>query len=403
MTWFLRLTLCWIVSFGGVMTFGRIVFCAVLGILLVLPLSDTCFSQEPSSGLPPTTIDWNMFGFVPSGGRYNPYETTLNAQNISSLVVAFRYVAGGIVTQPPVVANGVAYFTAADDNVYAVDAVSGSLVWKKKLAGAEFNSPAVVNGVVYIGGSNKMFALNANTGAGIWSYQTSGTVNTIPTVANGVVYFGSKDFRVYALDALTGTLLWRFKTGNYVAPAPAVDNGMVYVGSQDRYVYALNATTGALVWKYPIGSPVYNPSAVVNGVAYVGAGDLFALDATTGSLIWQGSYSSHDGGLAIANGVIYECEDGEFMAAADAATGNLIWFSSQSCVANGTPAVANGLIYEGTIDGSIYAFDTTDGSLVWSYQLGTMLGNYATAPVIVNGMVYVGAEVPKSLIAFKLP
>jgi outer membrane protein assembly factor BamB len=61
------------------------------------------------------------------------------------------------------------------------------------------------------------------------------------------------------------------------------------------------------------------------------------------------------------------------------------------------------LVYEGPVDGSIYAFDTTDGSLVWSYQLGTMLGNYATAPVIVNRMVYVGAEVPKSLIAFNLP
>ena len=91
------------------------------------------------------------------------------------------------------------------------------------------------------------------------------------------------------------------------------------------------------------------------------------------------------------------------MAAVDAATGNPVWFSSQSCVANGTPAVANGLVYEGTIDGSIYAFNTTDGSLVWSYQLGTMLGNYATAPVIVNGMVYIGAEVPKSLVVFKLP
>jgi outer membrane protein assembly factor BamB len=78
-------------------------------------------------------------------------------------------------------------------------------------------------------------------------------------------------------------------------------------------------------------------------VAYVGAGDLFTLDATTGSLIWQGSYSSHDGGPAVANGVIYESEDGEFMAAVDAATGNLIGFSSQSCVANGTPAIANGL------------------------------------------------------------
>ena len=66
-----------------------------------------------------------------------------------------------------------------------------------------------------------------------------------PAVANGVVYVGSDDHNVYALNATTGAKLWNYTTGGYVLSSPAVVNGVVYVGSDDDNVYALNATTGA--------------------------------------------------------------------------------------------------------------------------------------------------------------
>ena len=74
-----------------------------------------------------------------------------------------------------------------------------------------------------------------------WSYATGGTVYSSPAVANGVVYVGSEDNNLYALDAKTGAKLWSYATGGPVDSSPAVANGVVYVGSDDNNVYALNA------------------------------------------------------------------------------------------------------------------------------------------------------------------
>ena len=59
-----------------------------------------------------------------------------------------------------------------------------------------------------------------------------------PAVANGVVYVGSVDGKLYAYHATTGALLWSATTGSYINSSPAVANGMVYVGSADQNLYA---------------------------------------------------------------------------------------------------------------------------------------------------------------------
>jgi len=47
-----------------------------------------------------------------------------------------------------------------------------------------------------------------------------------PAVANGVVYVGSQDGNVYALNASTGARLWGFTTGGSVFfSSPGVANG----------------------------------------------------------------------------------------------------------------------------------------------------------------------------------
>ena len=61
------------------------------------------------------------------------------------------------------------------------------------------SSPAVANGVVYVGSEdNNVYALNASTGALLWKYATGSVVTSSPAVANGVVYVGSDDNNLYA-------------------------------------------------------------------------------------------------------------------------------------------------------------------------------------------------------------
>jgi outer membrane protein assembly factor BamB len=85
---------------------------------------------------------------------------------------------------------------------------------------------------------NHVYALDASSGELRWRYLTGGRVTSSPAVADGVVYVGSHDNYVYALDASSGELRWRYQTGHNVS-SPAVAGGVVYVGSHDDYLYAI--------------------------------------------------------------------------------------------------------------------------------------------------------------------
>ena len=74
----------------------------------------------------------------------------------------------------------------------------------------------------------------------IWSAITGGAIASSPAVANGVVYVGSDDHNLYAFDAATGAPLRVLLTGGPVTSSPAVANGVVYVGSEDGYLYAFS-------------------------------------------------------------------------------------------------------------------------------------------------------------------
>ena len=125
----------------------------------------------------------------------------------------------------------------------------------------------MANGVVYVSSTDgNLYALNASTGAKLWS--NPAVSYSSPAVANGVVYIGST-----ALNASTGAVLWGFNTGynagdDIFTSSPAVANGVVYIATENGNMFALNASTGAQLWTYPAGdvSPV-----VVNGTLYVGS------------------------------------------------------------------------------------------------------------------------------------
>ena len=99
------------------------------------------------------------------------------------------------------------------------------------------SSPAVADGLVYIGSNDSVFtAHDADTGAIVWRKEIQ-SYNSSPAVANGVVYAGG-GLGLYMLDAATGDILNTFDVGFAYYSSPVVVNGMVYVGSFDHKVYA---------------------------------------------------------------------------------------------------------------------------------------------------------------------
>jgi len=357
-----------------------------------------CGVQDSQTSL---YVDWSQYRNTLDHQGFNQYETALSPATVGGLGLKWSYAPGLSVDSSPAVANGMVYFGAQDDKVYALNASTGALLWSYTTGGQVNSSPAVANGVVYIG-SNYLYALNASTGALLWRYAGS-FENASPAVANGVVYIGSLNDNVYALNASTGALLWSYHTnGDIFYSSPAVANGVVYVGSDDHNVYALNAGTGALLWSYTTGSFVYSSPAVANGVVYVGSYDdnVYALNASTGALLWSYPTGSNIfSSPAVANGVVYVGSLDQSIYALNASTGALLWSYRTNGLISSSPAVANGVVYVGSDDQHVYALNAATGALLWSYATNSEV---ESTPAVANGVVYVGAD-DQHVYAFALP
>ena len=217
---------------------------------------------------------------------------------------------GAAVTSSPAVANGVVYVGSKDGKLYAFDAAGKTNcaaaaclpLWTGTTSGPVESSPAVIGGVVYVGSDDgRLYAYDAaaktncttilttTTCLPIWNATTGGPVKSSPAVANGVVYVGSDDSHLYAFDAAGKTEctaasclpLWTSQTGAAITGSPAVANGVVYIGSGDGQLYAYDAggtvecsgspTVCAPLWAQGTGGPITASPAVANGLLYAGS------------------------------------------------------------------------------------------------------------------------------------
>src|SRR5947209_5058287 len=105
--------------------------------------------------------DWPQFHRDVARTGNNPFENTLTTGNVAQLSEAWTFTTGGAVESSPAVVNGVLFVGSNDGTLYAINASTGTLKWSVTLGGAVKSSPAVVGGVVYIGGENgHVYALN---------------------------------------------------------------------------------------------------------------------------------------------------------------------------------------------------------------------------------------------------
>src|SRR3989454_4157675 len=133
-------------------------------------------------------------------------------------------------------------------------------------------SPLVKDGIMYaITGNDDVFALNAKTGAILWEYWSGidqkistvccGWVNRGLAMGEGLLFFGQLDANVVALDMKTGKVVWKspiekWENGYTITSAPLYYDGMVYSGiSGGEFgvrgrLTALNAKTGEIRWRW---------------------------------------------------------------------------------------------------------------------------------------------------------
>lgn len=331
--------------------------------------------------------------------------------------------------------------TPQSGRVLAVNASTGDLLWTTVINSNQFTiitqSPVVSNGVVYVGAASaeenaaafipgyvcctfrgSFSALDAATGEILW------TTYTVPLGYSGGAVWGSTP----ALDLRSGTVY--VTTGNNYSVPADVKACQLNGGTPSQClspddhvdaVMALNMATGQVKWATGVqgfddwivscilgvdncpedpgpdfdfgsGANLFSvPTADGGQRKLVGAGQksgiYWALDAKTGEIVWstQAGPGSTLGGIEWGSATdgkrIYVAEAnfarqpypkddslppvGSY-AALDAATGQILWQTPDPSGSFDTGMVseANGVVYAGSMSGHMYALDAATGAVL---------------------------------------
>ena len=303
----------------------------------------------------------------------------------------------------------------------------GGVKWAFKAGGPIVTSPAVADGVVYIGAMDgHLYAIDQETGKEKWNFKSRMPIASSPAIVAGTLYFASSAGSLVAMDIKTGQPRWvfpfeyerKFEAKNLhglpsaaqtipdgwdiFTSSPAVGGGKVFFGSGDGNVYAVDAQSGTLQWKFATKDVVHSSPAFVNNTVYIGSWDsyLYAIDADTGQAKWSFKTGEDDaihnqvgfqGSPAVVDGTVYiGCRDAHVYAV-DAATGRKKWdYPTSKSWVIGTPAVRDGLVYVGTSDSSRFmGLDARTGRLRFDFKAGAYIFSSAA---LAGDLAYVGSH-----------
>jgi alcohol dehydrogenase (cytochrome c) len=190
--------------------------------------------------------NWLTYYGAYDGQRYSPLDQ-INTENVKRIGPAWIFQAG---------ASGM----IAGPSTYSFEA-----------------APIVVDGIMFLSGwDGWVWALDARTGTEIWRYKHAtpydvslccGNVNRGVAVAQGKVFVATPNAHVVALDATTGKHVWDktygdVRAGESATVAPLVVKNMVIVGSSGGefgvrgHLDAFDLETGEHAWRcYTVPKP----------------------------------------------------------------------------------------------------------------------------------------------------
>jgi quinohemoprotein ethanol dehydrogenase len=292
--------------------------------LMLAACMATTWAARDAQGSAAEPFNWTGRNGSADETAYSPM-ARINTRNVNRLGLAWALDLPGERTlqATPLAIDGILYFTGSYSAVYAVDAVTGKMlwrhdpeVWKHNPLKMHFSLP-VNRGVAYADGrifaatlDGRLLALDAQTGRELWTVPTVSadsmqTINGAPRAFNGKVVIGNagSDFGargyVSAFDAVTGRQLWRF----YTAPGTPEQN------EGDPTMQRAAETWNGDYWKTGTGAAVWDNITFDHDLnrIYVGTGNgpydskepaskkadhlyvasIVALDADTGAYLWH--------------------------------------------------------------------------------------------------------------------
>lgn len=318
----------------------------------------------------------------------------------------------------PVVQNGIVYTQDVNGTVRAFHLESGDQIFKQKLRSLNKNDSASgLNGaglaldaknVYALAGFGGVFALNAQTGEVLWRRDLNKPIRTSPTLSKGLLFVQTIDNQLIALSASNGSELWRYTISAedtvYAGGAcPAVDEAKQIVAGafSSGELQAFNAKIGYPIWSQNLVGTSLAPSAIHalkaspvidNHIIYAaGSNDkTIAADVETGEFIWQIPVSGMSSPL-VDQEVVFLVTNNHELIAIDKNEGQIIWqtpllddmsLKDRRTVYVFSPLLLNGKLFVATSNGILMRFNPKTGNLLSKNETTTDL---AVQPIVADG------------------
>jgi polyvinyl alcohol dehydrogenase (cytochrome) len=310
---------------------------------------------------------------------------SIHSQNVDRMQLAWTIDTGGnFVTHTPLVEDGRLYFADWGGYVYAADARSGQVLWKRRI-----EQP------------RKHWPWHGFCGTG--------------ALGEGMLFQASAEGNAFALDARTGRVIWKKRivrdteAGN--AGAIRYHNGLLFIGVSSveevltaRHadfeptfrgkVIALDARNGRKVWERPLVQPPHNGVAVWSG---------FCVDDESGLLFFTtgNNYTGQATELSDAIIAVYAAS-GEIRWSRQM-TANDVW-TMREPIGPGYDFAAAPQLFEARVDGRVrrlvgagqksgvyWVLDRDSGQVLWNTTAGYGHiggGIHAEASIGEDGRIY---------------
>ncbi len=155
-------------------------------------------------------------------------------------------VGAGVTISPPGAngfADGVAYAHTKYGDAYALDLTTGALIWQYDFGSPSISTAALSGTNLVFGDSGGAIDLNAVTGALIWQSSVDSNVLTdgAPAIVgpsgSQIVAFDDLDGTFHVLSLATGSQLYSYQTGNYASASTAETDGNLLIAGADGFLY----------------------------------------------------------------------------------------------------------------------------------------------------------------------
>lgn len=374
--------------------------------------------------------DWTSYGHDLYNTRHNPAENAISRDNVAQLELLWSWTTTAV-TSTPAYRDGVLYFLDFQSFRVAVDAASGTELWRlndpASPTGRLAASPTADANAIYYGVDGATWCrVNRTSGALEWAVQVDpgGSTQSYSSLTriDNLVIAGMASFR-------------------NVNPLSEVLGEKPFAGS----IIARHADSGAEAWKFVlttgegvgvISTPAIDP---MRKRLFVGTGNnydktdspyadsLLALDYQSGKYLWHVQYTAGDEYSqtvpdgpdvdVLAAPILFSVDGVAMVAAGDKAgsfrafdrDGKLQWMRQLSVGGHhggvmGSPAYHAGAIYvcsgdfttdSGATDGqsgpaqsTLFALNAANGDIVWSKPIAGLCYGALTHA---NGLVYLPA------------